>query len=393
MRLLSCHVIGFGKLVDERFDFSERTVFQKENGWGKTTLCAFLESMFYGMDVGRSKNVQQNPRIKYEPWSGARFGGVLTFTYQKEVFRVERFFGKTPASDVTKIYDKNDMPCYAFGDKGERLGETLFGVDRESFQKSVYISQDKENGAISDGLKARLLSLLSIAPTDNGAQSAVERLDEAERALRAKRRPAKGKLDELEERLFYLEEQKTQCRRALDRADALRRELTEQANHLSELNKQRKRIEELIVAQHRYAERKAMREAYLEWQNKFAQTQRALQEATEFFNGNDPATINVDGLQTAVNEYYALKEEVSVLQARLEEVETQLREKENVQTQLSACEKTLESYDLLLQEQPQTTGAGERVENKSDQRRRAKRRFTALLFSILAVYFVNNGGY
>ncbi|MBQ3516575.1 MAG: AAA family ATPase, partial [Lachnospiraceae bacterium] len=51
MRLVSCYIENFGKLHRFSYDFQEGlNVICEENGWGKTTLAAFLKAMFYGME-------------------------------------------------------------------------------------------------------------------------------------------------------------------------------------------------------------------------------------------------------------------------------------------------------------------------------------------------------
>ena len=51
MRLISCHIENFGKLSQLDLDFSHEihSVYEK-NGWGKSTLAAFLKIMFYGFE-------------------------------------------------------------------------------------------------------------------------------------------------------------------------------------------------------------------------------------------------------------------------------------------------------------------------------------------------------
>ena len=51
MKLISCHIENFGKLSDLRVDFVDGiNLFHEMNGWGKSTLAAFLRVMFYGFD-------------------------------------------------------------------------------------------------------------------------------------------------------------------------------------------------------------------------------------------------------------------------------------------------------------------------------------------------------
>ena len=71
MRLIECNVKGFGALNDFRISFDEGVnVVMQPNGWGKTTLAAFIKAMLYGFDSKRVRDVMQNERLRYAPWSG-----------------------------------------------------------------------------------------------------------------------------------------------------------------------------------------------------------------------------------------------------------------------------------------------------------------------------------
>ena len=221
MKFISCFVAGFGKLCNQTFDLNKDVVeIRAKNGGGKTTLAAFLESMLFGLENSRSRLVEENARLKYEPWQGGGFGGSLTFTHAGKTYRIERKFGKTPSADSVKLYDKSNMPCYDFGENVSNLGELLLGVNRETYKRSAYIPQ----GAIlSEGVpedsKARLIALLSVdGEKETGANGAIKRLDEAERKLRARRAPAKGKLDEIDAELERLARAMTDCERVAEEA-------------------------------------------------------------------------------------------------------------------------------------------------------------------------------
>ena len=54
MRLLRCHIENFGVLSGFDYEFeSSLTVICRENGFGKSTLAAFLKAMFYGLPRGQ----------------------------------------------------------------------------------------------------------------------------------------------------------------------------------------------------------------------------------------------------------------------------------------------------------------------------------------------------
>ncbi len=240
MRFVSCFISGFGKLCNQTFDLNKDVVeIKAKNGGGKTTLAAFLESMLFGLESSRSRSLEENMRLKYEPWQGGGFGGSLTFTHAGKTYRIERKFGKTPSADSVKLYDKSNMPCYEFGENVSNLGELLLGVNRETYKRSAYIPQGAIlSESVAEDTKARLIALLSVnGEKEAGANGAIKRLDEAERALRAKRAPAKGKLDEIEDKIERLARHKSDCERAAEQAREERSQMLALKAKLSETEK------------------------------------------------------------------------------------------------------------------------------------------------------------
>ena len=351
MNLISCHILGFGKFVNASFDFSKPlVVFKENNGWGKTTLADFIECMLFGLEGSRSKSVTENYRLKYAPWSGSGFGGSLTFFYRGQTYRVERIFGRTAGADVVKIYNQNHAPCYDFGEKGERLGEILFGLERESYRKIAYLSQGG-NGVspFPESLKARLISLLG--ESDNGqSRGALERLDTAERALRAKRKPGKGKLDLLDERIEELSRAVDEGKRAQERALEMQTRAQALKGELLSLTQESERISAELNASQDGAES--------ELRGKLAEREAELAELQDFFGDADAATLNVEGLEKAVTEFYQLVEKREEMQIGEELAEAEKQEIERLKTQISAKEQAIETYQLLLQEKEETKGAG-----------------------------------
>ena len=382
MKFLSCHIVGFGKFTDAHFDFSKNPfVLFGENGYGKTTLTAFLECMLYGMDSGRSKNLAENPRVKYEPFTGGGYGGSLTLSHAGKTYRIERSFGKTPSADTTKIYDRNNMLCYDFGEKGETLGETLIGVNRESYRRSVYLPQNEwRGGGLPDGLRGKLLALLSARASDGNAGDALERLENAERALRAKRRPAKGKLDELDERLLQNGEAQTECIRAGEYARSLRGQIAEKKMERrqikTELTAVENQLEECAKAEYRAAQ-DTLRADLQAQANK---SQNTLNETQAFFKETSPKTVNVSGLKEATARFYELEEEIRGLQSATAEYETLARERAETQAKLSACQTTLRSFETLLKEKAPTSP-------KEKKPKKEKGAGVLLLLSIAACVF------
>ena len=102
MQIKKIHISNFGKLHEMQMDFSEGlNVINGENGWGKSTLAAFLKAMLYGMDVTTKRSLLENERRRYKPWQGGAYGGSMEFEANGKSYRMERFFGTKEREDIS----------------------------------------------------------------------------------------------------------------------------------------------------------------------------------------------------------------------------------------------------------------------------------------------------
>ena len=138
MKLIHAHIENFGKLQDYDLDFTDglnKVVY--DNGWGKSTLVAFIRVMLYGFENERKRSEIENERKRFEPWQGGTYGGFLVFEQDGKKYRVERVFEKN--NDSFELYDnETNLPL---DDYSEKIGEELFGIDRESFSRTVFVGQ------------------------------------------------------------------------------------------------------------------------------------------------------------------------------------------------------------------------------------------------------------
>ncbi len=154
MRLRECHIDGFGALSDLTFVFDEEPkVVCLENGAGKTTLAAFLRAMFYGMKTVRAGAKDFLPREHYAPFSGGAFGGSLTVEKDGDLYTVvRRFDRKSDTRDVFKVFlREKEIP-----DPSLFSGEALFGVDEESFLRTVYSDGSETGSPLPPALAGKL---------------------------------------------------------------------------------------------------------------------------------------------------------------------------------------------------------------------------------------------
>ena len=92
MIIKSCYIENYGRLQNQTFHFDENlTIFNKENGWGKSTLASFLKAMLYGMEYKPNTKTLLD-RSKYIPWHGGRYGGSLIVEIEGKEYKIERSF-------------------------------------------------------------------------------------------------------------------------------------------------------------------------------------------------------------------------------------------------------------------------------------------------------------
>ena len=154
MQIRRIQIADFGKLHDMELDFSEgfQTI-TGENGWGKSTMAAFIKAMLYGMEATTRRSLLENERRHYQPWQGGAYGGSMEFTAGGKTYRAERTFGSKEKDDTFALYDLSTGLLST--DYSERLGEELFHIDRGAWERSCYLGQRKLEVLVNDSLHRR----------------------------------------------------------------------------------------------------------------------------------------------------------------------------------------------------------------------------------------------
>lgn len=180
MKLLRCNIVNYGCLHDFSCEFKDGVnLFNRPNGWGKSTFVSFLCAMFYGLDSTNRRSIQDNERKHYFPWHGDSFGGSVEFEVSGRQYRAERFFGRREKEDCFILYDlKTMLPSH---DYTSQLGFELFGTDKNGYLKSTCILQGKPAPEYNDTLAARLTGIARSADDIDRYEQAVDALDKAMR--------------------------------------------------------------------------------------------------------------------------------------------------------------------------------------------------------------------
>ena len=211
MRLIECYVENFGKISREKFSFKDGlNCIKNDNGSGKTTLAAFIKIMLYGMSDSKKQNLDENERKHYLPWQGGVCGGSLTFSAGGKTYRVERQFGTKASDDTYALYDtatgriSTDFP--------DGLGEGLFGIDADGFERTVFLSERALTPkSTNKSISAKLSDLVGCDGDIGGMDDAIKRLEEKRKFYYKKGgsgelADTKAKIDDITRKLDALSE-------------------------------------------------------------------------------------------------------------------------------------------------------------------------------------------
>lgn len=244
MKLIKLHIDNFGKFHDFNYDFHDDLdcIFQ-ENGWGKTTLAAFIKAMLYGFAQSSSSNLDKNEKKRFAPWNNREpYGGTLEFKNDKDSYRIERTFStKGKSGDIYDVYNlSTNKKTDEFKDS---VGLALFKIDAESFEKSMFVPQKELEFDFSGNLKAKIRDIFEKLDDTQGVENAIKKINAKE--------PKKKKIQELTKKLTEIQEKIKQEKASLSKIADLQKEKsnleskqTELLAKQSELNARLPEIEE-----------------------------------------------------------------------------------------------------------------------------------------------------
>ncbi len=240
MKLISCYIENYGLLKQKKFEFNNLNSFCEKNGYGKTTLASFLKAMFYGLETYRSNDKSFADRQHFYPFDGGLFGGNVVFEFDNDTYRIERFFSeKSDTKDTIKVY-KNGSEFNGFE---KYIGESIFGIDKDSFERTIFIDSGDLETASTQDIKNKLNNIIEGCDDDSSSEIALIKLEKkkseykkskSENALIPK---TKKKLQDTEEKIKELDFIKNQVEKDYHRVQELNQLIKDELEKLDVANK------------------------------------------------------------------------------------------------------------------------------------------------------------
>ena len=211
----------FGKLQGQTLELGDGlNILQAPNESGKSTWCAFLLAMLYGINSRERERAGFIPdKTRYAPWSGAAMSGRLDCQTDGQELTITRSTRRqtTPLGDFQAVYagTGDSVPDLT----GPTCGESLLGVSREVFERSAFIRQAGLPLSQDAGLERRIASLISSGEEDTSYSEAAEIL---KKQLNRRRHNKTGQLPALEGELQETERQLTESGRLAEQLQEAR---------------------------------------------------------------------------------------------------------------------------------------------------------------------------
>lgn len=214
------------------------------NEWGKSTWCAFLQAMLYGVDTGQKARKGLIPdKEKYKPWSGRPMAGSMELEWQGRRVTIERRTkARVPLGEFRAFETDTGLPVEEL--TADTCGERLLGVERSVYLRSGFLRQADLPVTQDEALSRRLNALVTTGD-DSAAGPALEKqlrdlknkcqynksglLPQALEALEEKRRQLRV-LEDLDARDRSLREAMAELERRAQALEAHQRVLEAQEN-------------------------------------------------------------------------------------------------------------------------------------------------------------------
>ena len=332
------------------------------NEGGKSTWCAFLRAMLYGIDTrDRDRKGHLADKNRYQPWSGVPMEGELVLEWQGRDITLRRGpRGNTPFGTFSAVYTGTEEPVP--GLTADTCGQALLGVGREVYERSAFIGAGGDlSVTAAPELEKRIAALVSSGEEDVSFSQVQGRLQEWRNRRKVNR--SVGLIPKLEGEL-------EQVRASLAALESVTADLARLEGTRSALEGQASELEKELEL-HRRLARRDLNRRYAQAGEELAQAQSQL-TALEGEAAKMGVIPDREQLKRAQGELQYLK----VLDEEIKSAESALREADEayVQAQIAAQD---ERFAGLSGEEAAAKAAGEAAACQAASARAAKvrRRF------------------
>ena len=173
----------FGKLENQTLELQPGlNIIHAPNEWGKSTWCAFLAVMLYGLDT-REKTTKNVLAVKerYAPWSGTPMAGRMDLYWNGRDITIERWTkGRTPMGEFRAYETESGLEVLEL--TGANCGQTLLGVEKSVFLRAGYLRLADLPVTEDEPLRRRLNALVTTGDDSGEADLLAQKLKDLKKS-------------------------------------------------------------------------------------------------------------------------------------------------------------------------------------------------------------------
>ena len=255
MRILSM-TATFGKLNGETLTLDKGlNVLSAPNEWGKSTWCAFLTAMLYGIDTReRSRGDILADKEKYLPWSGKPMAGTLRILHQgRDITIQRRTRGRTPMGEFLAYETQTGLTVREL--TAENCGQILLGVEKSVFLRTGFLRFSDLPVKADEALRRRLNALVTTGDETVDAERLAGKLRELRNRCRHNHT---GLIPECQAQIRSAQEQLWEVQSLMKQESRLESELEQQEAELKQLEQHRSALDWKLLSDARADARTAV---------------------------------------------------------------------------------------------------------------------------------------
>ena len=241
MKILSM-TATFGKLEKATLSLKDDLhIIEAPNEWGKSTWCAFILAMLYGIDTReRTKTGSLADKERYTPWSGSPMAGRMDIDWNGRRVTIERSTKGRSIMGVFRAYETDtglDVPELT----AHSCGQTLLGVEKEVFKRAGFLRLSEMQVTDNEALRSRLNALVTTGDESGTADALAGSLRELKNRVRSNSKngllpQAEARRDDLEATLLQLHQLRGECESIRARQTQLSQQRSDLENHICALD-------------------------------------------------------------------------------------------------------------------------------------------------------------
>ncbi len=233
MKIRGIRINGFGNLIDKEYEFKDGVnLIKGNNESGKSTIMGFFNSIFFGIQKTRKKDVISDD-VRYMPWDTSEFSGFMQYKLDNgETYTVFRDFNTKKISILNEANQDIFKKYSVDKEIGSKFLEEQTGVDKASFSLSSYTMQNSVvlNSTDKSQMVQKLSNLISTGEDNISYKNLYKKIQDKRREEVGTNKTLNMPINKVDKRLFSVRQEL--------------RSIKEKANENSNITQEEKEIKE-----------------------------------------------------------------------------------------------------------------------------------------------------